>query len=85
VKEPDLGPLSPAEVTILSEVFSRYPNVWAAYHDSHRYKEHRDPGSSSLPIEPIEVLRILGKSDEEIEAVRQRAREVAHFDAIFTV
>jgi hypothetical protein len=45
--------------------------------------EWEDPGASSEEIAVEKILQILGKSEVEIEEIRQRAAEEVHFDRIF--
>jgi uncharacterized phage-associated protein len=83
--EPDLGPLSEAEVEIIKRVFDTYrgKDRWQVRDKSHELPEWEDPGKSSREIPIDEILRVLGKGDDEIEDIRTRAREKAHFDSIF--
>jgi len=46
-------------------------------------KEWEAPGESSREIPLEEILQALGKGEDEIEEVRQTAREGAYFDSIF--
>jgi len=81
----DLGPLSEAEIAIIRQVFEKYRHRdrWNVRDETHELAEWEDPGKSSREI-PIEgILRVLGKSEAEIEEVRQAALENAHFDSIF--
>jgi uncharacterized phage-associated protein len=82
---PELGPLSEAEREILEGVFARYRDrdSWRLRDESHDLPEWQDPGASSREILVEEILQVLGKSEAEIEQIRQRAAEKLHFDRIF--
>jgi uncharacterized phage-associated protein len=84
-RPPDPAPLSEAEVELINRVFTqrRERTRWDLRDKSHALPEWEDPGASSqeLPIE--QILRVLGKGDEEIEMVRRRAEEQRHFARIF--
>lgn len=84
--KPDLGSLSTAELAILEEVFGLYRKL-NQYHLSDvthaEFEEWEDPGESSRDI-PIErLLEVLGKKPNEVEKIRQYAREQVHFRKIF--
>jgi hypothetical protein len=42
---------------------------------THLLPEFHDPGDTSVEILPEDILRVLQKSDEEIEEIRQEALE----------
>ena len=54
---------------------------------AHDHEVHERQMSRFTRLEPEsaveQILRVLGKTEEEIEAVRARAAERAHFDKIF--
>ncbi len=80
--EPNLGSLSDAEIEILKEAHSLYSTIdqWKLSKEiSHALPEWKDPGRSSNPIAPEDILRALEKDDEEIEEARQEAVESAYF------
>src|SRR5262249_41439032 len=85
--EPDVSALSAAEVALLENVFAtrRERDRWRTRDASHKLPEWAKPkdvkSSDALPIE--EILAVLGKTEDEIEAVRTRAAETAHFSKIF--
>lgn len=83
--EVDLGPLSEAEVDLLKEVyeFAASMTKWQLIEYIHKtYPEWKDPGSTSVTIEPEAILRALNKSAEEIEEARQESVEKRSFDRI---
>ena len=83
--KPDLGPLSDAEVKLIASVYDRFRNHdrWRLRDETHALKEWEAPGESSREIPLEEILQALGKGEDEIEEVRQTAREGAYFDSIF--
>lgn len=83
-KAADLGALSEAELDILRDVFerSRARDRWDLRDETHELPEWEDPGTSSEEIAVEKILQILGKGEAEIEEIRQRAAEKAHFDRI---
>ncbi len=83
--KPDVAPLSEAELDLLRQVFERYGKIsrWSLRDKSHQLPEWEDPGDSSREIRIETVLQVLGKTDAEIEEVREAAREAAHFKSIF--
>lgn len=73
--EPEAGELSRYEVGLLREVHSEFGNY--SFNDlrdfTHELPEWRDPGNSSSPIAPEEILRSAGRSEEEIQRVAASA------------
>ena len=81
-----LDPLSEAEVQLLTDTWDLFARLdqFRLSELTHRlFREWSDPGTGARPITPEEILRTLGKSDEEIEEARQDALERAHFDDLF--
>jgi uncharacterized phage-associated protein len=84
-KHPGVGVLSEAEIGVLMQVFQRYRvrDMWSLRDEAHALPEWEDPGESAVEIPVEEILQVLGKSEIEINVIRQRALEEAHFDHIF--
>lgn len=84
-KHPGVGALSEAETAVLAKVFQLYRDhdVWTLRDETHTLPEWEDPGVSSKEIGVEEMLLVLGKSEADIDAVRQSAREAAQFDRLF--
>ncbi|MGI9076718.1 MAG: Panacea domain-containing protein [Gemmatimonadaceae bacterium] len=82
--EPDLGPLSEAEVDILAETNDRFSAVptWGTnglIDRLHRIlPEWEYPKGTSKPISPEAILSKIGKADR-IKAVRKELEEIAEF------
>jgi len=86
VRPATLDPLSEAEVQLLTDtwdLFARLDQFQLSELTHRLFREWSDPGTGARPITPEEILRTLGKSDEEIEEARQDALERAHFDDLF--
>ena len=84
-RDPDLGPLSEAEIEILKEAHGLYATMdrWKLPKEiSHALPEWKDPGESAHPIDPEDILKALGKDEEEIEDARQESVERAFFHRI---
>lgn len=82
---PNWSALSDAEIEILENVsqFYREFDRWRLRDFTHTLPEWIDPGKSSEVIPPETILRAVGKSDEEIEEIRQRSTEHRHFEKLF--
>jgi uncharacterized phage-associated protein len=81
-----LNALSEAEVQLLADtwdLFARLDQFQLSELTHRLFREWSDPGAGTRPITPEEILRTLGKSDEEIEEARQDALEREHFDDLF--
>lgn len=76
-QNPASDELSDYERAILTETHSNYahygPMELRAI--THRLPEYVDPQGSSIPIDPVKILREEGWSDEEIEEALMSARE----------
>ena len=85
--EPEITALSSAELALLEKVFKerRQRDRWETRDASHALPEWAKPKDlTSAEARPVEqILAVLGKSAEEIEVVRAKAAERAHFDKIF--
>ena len=81
----DLGPLSDAEIEILDEVYQLTEKIdrWKLCDLTHSFSEWQNPEGSSIPILPEEILKALGKSEEEIDVARQEFAERRHFEQLF--
>lgn len=66
--------LSPREVEVIDEIESLYRSwdfgkLIDLLHDGSRYPEWRDPGESSLPLEQADILKALGRTEEEVRQI----------------
>lgn len=88
LRDPDNVPndqLSPAEEALLDEVFARYGHLprWRLVELTHELPEWTDPHGSSLPIDPADILRGEGYSEEEIADLQAQWDEVAYAQSLF--
>jgi uncharacterized phage-associated protein len=69
ISDPSDDELSRSEKSLLIEIFNNYGhrNRWDLVHETHKFPEWKDPGTSSTPITYREILRAL-KTDEEVSA-----------------
>lgn len=69
--------LSAREKTILDAVDARYGRIdkWSLVELTHDLPEWRDPRGSSFPIDPTDILRAEGRSEETIEKIASDAEQ----------
>lgn len=81
---PELDELSEYEIEVLKKVYDGYGhlNQWELRDLTHRLPEWQDPNGSSLPIDPITILRTEGKNDVEISALAHMAEEVLFLEEL---
>ena len=65
--------LSGAEVQVLENVFAEYGRYdWKQLSNlTHKLPEWTDPGEGSIPISTEHVLRLVGKTAQQVEAIRK--------------
>lgn len=78
--------LSPAEEALIDEIFQRYGRLsrWDLVKFTHTLPEWRDPQGSSLPIDPGEILRSEGYSEDEIAEMKAEWDAAAYASALFS-
>ena len=57
-------------------------NKWRLRDYTHTLPEWRDPHGSSFPIDPADILRGEGRSDEEITSLVEKAEEDWFLDSL---
>jgi len=74
--------LSGAEDQILSEIFAKYGKMnWKQLSRlTHGFPEWTDPGGGRIPISPEQILRLGGKSAEQIEKIRNEMSAYQRMD-----
>jgi uncharacterized phage-associated protein len=77
--------LSRAEEELIDEVFEKYGRMrrWDLVEFTHTLPEWHDPQGSSHPIDPAEILRDAGYSDDDIRDIAADLHEVELADSIF--
>jgi hypothetical protein len=77
--------LSPAEESIIDEVFDRYGSMakWRLRDLSHSLPEWTDPGTSAIPIEYQDILHAVGFADDEIDAIIEDMQAASYAERVF--
>ena len=80
--EPEFDELSKAEVGLIEEIYKEFGhwNRWKLVDYTHSLPEWTDPKGSSIPIEYKEVMKAVGKSDQEIAETMSELEEEALFE-----
>jgi uncharacterized phage-associated protein len=80
--ELDDGELSGAEVRVLEEVFAEYGKKdWKELSRlTHELPEWDDPGDGRIPVGADEILKLNGRSTEEIERISEEASAYDRLD-----
>lgn len=81
---PEPGDLSEAEIGLIEEIFERFGNMtrWQVRDYTHTLPEWEDPGQSSIPIQAEDLLKQLGKTDEQIAQIRSHELSVRQIETI---
>lgn len=85
VQEPDLDELSRYETALLESCFERFRALSGFDLAKLTHKicpEWRDPQGAALPIAPEEILRVEGKTPEEIEQIRREALDLELIESL---
>lgn len=82
--EPEIDELSPAEETLIEEIFAQYGKLsrWNLVDLSHDLAEWQDPKGSAIPIEYRDILRAGKKTESEIAAVESELEALAAAEAM---
>jgi uncharacterized phage-associated protein len=77
--------LSRAEEELIDEVFAKFGgmNRWELRDFTHTLPEWADPQGSSLPIDPADILRNSGYSEEQIREIENDLEEARLAEALF--
>jgi uncharacterized phage-associated protein len=80
----DLDRLSEDECRILDEVFEEYGQIdkWSLVDLTHRLPEWSDPHGSSFPIDPADILRAEGRSEQEIHRIARNAERAMYLRSL---
>lgn len=81
---PDQDELSDYEITVLNEIHKTYGQLdpFKLSEITHRLPEYVNPDGSSISIEPADILRAEGKSDQEVERLTHEAEQAYQFGNI---
>jgi uncharacterized phage-associated protein len=82
--EPEIDELSPAEESLIEEVFAQYGKLsrWNLVDLSHGFAEWQDPKGSAIPIEYRDILRAGNKTESEIAAIESELEALAAAEAM---
>lgn len=86
--EPNLDPLSDAEIEMLRQVYQEFGrmDLWELVRRLHQLlPEWTNPKGSSIQIWPEQILKALGMPDEEVEAAGAEAKERTHFERLLGI
>jgi len=85
--DPGKGDLCQAEEEILQEVYQTFGhlNPFDVAEWTHTLPEWQNPNGSATPIEVEEILRSVGKSEEEIEQIYEIVIREAYLDEVLNV
>jgi len=83
--DPGRGPLSEAEIEVLTETFNlfRQHDQWHIVEVTHLLPEYRWAWKTQSRITPESILKALDQPEEAIEDARARAFEREYFDRMF--
>jgi len=77
-KDPDADELSAYEIMVLEDIHHKCGSLskWDLRDFTHTLPEWKDPGGSSIPMLPEEILEAANKSREEIKRIAEDAQEL---------
>ncbi|MEM9540600.1 MAG: Panacea domain-containing protein [Cyanobacteria bacterium P01_E01_bin.42] len=84
IQDPGNNELCEAEENILRQVYQEFGHYdrFDLAKLTHHFPEWQNPGESSIPIAVEKILKVLGKSDREIEEIQQDAIREAYLDEV---
>jgi len=84
IKESSTDRLSKREIQTLDEIFDRFHDfTWKQLVDyCHKLPEWKNPGDSSATIDFKDILKALGKSEDEISEIESQATESRVMDLL---
>ena len=79
---PKIGKLSRYEIRVLGETFRKFGHMTESQlrRYTHNLPEYRDPKGSSVTVDPIEILKAEGKTDDQIKWRQELAATIAEID-----
>ncbi len=82
--QPEIDELSPAEESLIEEIFSIYGKLsrWELVNLSHDLPEWQDPNGSAIPIQYRDILRAGSKTESEIAAVEAELESLVAAEAM---
>ncbi len=85
IKDPGNGDLCEKEEAIIRDTFRIYRamNIWDLSELTHLFPEWRNPHGGAIPIRIEDILRGIGKPEEEIEEIRSDMETKYYLDKLF--
>ena len=79
---PEIDELSEYEMEVLKKIHDEYGHLgpFELRDLTHTLPEYQDPDGSSIPIDPVDILRLEGKANEDISRIVRTATEVLFLD-----
>lgn len=73
VENPPEDRLSEADKSLIREIYRQHGNKtgWELREFSHTLPEWQDPAGSSIPIDYCDILRAVGRNEDDIEAIEE--------------
>ena len=78
------GQLSRAEMSLIKEIYNRDKDksLDQLLDEHHNYPEWVDPGDSSIPTDYVKLLKVLGKTPEQISAFKNDMGSEAYLEEL---
>lgn len=81
IKPANIDRLSKAEISLVEEMFERYRyktplEMRQEHHNPKLFPEYKDPGDSSIRTTYDDLLKVLGKTDEQIQDFRAELNRI---------
>jgi uncharacterized phage-associated protein len=85
--DPDVGELCEDDEDIIHEVYSNRGNLdrFELLEITHRFPEWKNPNGTSILIKVEDILRYVGKSTEEIEAIQKDVEHENYLDSVLSL
>jgi len=86
IEESNQDELSKRELELLNAIFERYKECdqWKMVEICHKLPEWEHPGKTSIPIQVEDILRVLDKTDRDIEVIEEEIANIKYMDSILS-
>lgn len=86
VQETEIDELSKREVKIIDEIFENFGSMdeWELREYTHKLPEWEDPKGSMIPIRVSNLMKIIGKNEEEIKEFEDEVNNNKYAKALLT-
>jgi hypothetical protein len=87
IKECGIEKLSRAEISLIKEIYEANKNktpgqLFDEHHDPKLFPEYKNPGRSSIKTSYVDLLRALGKTEEQIKEFEDNLDALANLEAL---